>query len=147
VLMDAGCRPDLWAEFSPAAGIEAKQFFSGSDQGYLSWKLRGETVPCWRMGEGGIYARRHLKPTGVLPPVDANIVLFMGKPDPWENEAKRRWPWLKYYYAEELNEEILEAVKRDAVAFRREQVRRYRHLQANRPIQSRDMPDANRVRD
>jgi hypothetical protein len=139
VLMDAGCRPDLWDEFSPAAGIEAKQFFNGSDQGYLSWKMRDKTPPCWHLNEQGIYARRHLKPTAVLPPDDTTLVLFMGKPDPWESAAKRRWPWLKYYYAEELREEVMEQVREDAKVARVEYVRHYRYLQANRPIPSNEL--------
>lgn len=137
VLMDAGCRPDLWDEFSPEAGIEAKDAdFRGSDQGYLSWKLRNETPACWRFIQDGIYSRRLVRDRFHEPPEDARIVLFMGKPDPWETAAQRRFPWLKYYYAEELIEETRRAVKNEMLAIHTETVRRYLHRQANLPTRS-----------
>lgn len=147
VLMEAGCRPELWDEFTPAEGVKAKVAgFFGSDQGYLSWKLRDETVPCWKYRDAdGIYQRRNLKPTALLPPEDARLILFMGKPDPWEPAAQRRWPWLKYYYAEELRPEVMVQVQEDAKAARAEYVRRFRHLQDNLPIPS-EVLDAYRVR-
>lgn len=150
VLMKVGCRPDLWEEFTPAAGVKAKEAgFVGSDQGYLAWKLRNEKPATWVYGSKyGIYRRRDLtlKNSGA-PPADACMVIFMGKPDPWEPAAVRRWPWIRYHYAEELLEETRAMLEGEIIAHAAEQTRRLRSLYLNRPIRSEEISHAYRVRD
>lgn len=144
LMMDAGARPDIWQDFTPAGGIKARDAGCfGSDQGWIAYKLRNEPhLAHWRIGQGGIYARRDLFRSRRKPaasPSNAKIVLFMGKPDPWEEEAQR-YPLVRAHYGETVN-----PIAQDELETLNEQARaRYQHLQAISPVK-RKTPNADRM--
>lgn len=94
----------LWDEFnfktSPHEAIKAKYF--GSDQGWLSYRLRG-TAPGWTAGTDGVLSytsnlhaarmrsRAHL-------PSNARIICFNGKRKPWEKEVQQNSPWITTHW-------------------------------------------------
>ena len=137
LLMDAGCRPDLWEDIPPNVGNLTKAAnCMGSDQGWISYKMRGEKPAHWMLGGDGVYARRLLKDTARgAAPVDARLIIFAGKPDPWDELARVRWPWLKYHHAEELLEGNKPSPAALSASIDDAEIR-YRHLQSIRPTRS-----------
>lgn len=100
-LIRAGSRAKVWDRFDPrTSGHRAHAAgFKGSDQGWIRYCLgpRGATL----VGAAqGVYSykfeldRHH---HGRLPE-NARLVVFHGKPDPWDEEAQRRSPWIQEHY-------------------------------------------------
>lgn len=122
ILMDAGVCPLIWTGFDPTWALDSMKAAGcrGSDQGWLQLML-GDVTPGFTQ-ENGVYGyaelahykpfppsglhrthyrerkyRAMVKDKRLLPP-DARLVIFAGKPDPWEPEAKKMSPWLKDHY-------------------------------------------------
>jgi hypothetical protein len=98
VLFSAGARPQLWEEFDPQhspAAARQRGFF-GSDQGWIAYRLgRGEKR--WT-GADGVYSfRNQIEPRAGYLPMNARIVFFHGRVDPWHREAQR-YAWVKEHY-------------------------------------------------
>ena len=77
-LLSRGHRPDVWADFDPAASpamLRAKGL-RGSDQAWLSHKLKG----CATFGREVVSYKKHCR-HGL--PAAAHIVCFHGQPKPW----------------------------------------------------------------
>lgn len=100
MLMTAGSRSKVWEQFNPETSPPAakRAGFRGSDQAWINCCLgTGEARWTWR---DGVYPYRAyvLKRThGRLPP-GARIVVFWGKPDPWDAEALKHSPWISDHY-------------------------------------------------
>lgn len=90
MLMDAGARTRVWGDFdqqnSPQTARRAG--FSGSDQGWISYCLRGEAT--WTRADGVLSYRADCQ--RVLPD-GARIVFFHGDPKPSAPSAMRT-PWV-----------------------------------------------------
>lgn len=100
VLMDAGCRPEVWETFdpntSPQRNVAAKCL--GSDQGQISYCLKDRNEATWKPGPGGdgIYFmhRHHL---GEHLPMDCRLVSFHGRGDPWSSRFSHL-KWVRQNY-------------------------------------------------
>jgi hypothetical protein len=70
----------------------------GSDQSWIAYCL-GKNIPGWGMSEGVYSYRDHLVKfhKGNLPK-DARMVIFHGRPDPWDYGAIQHSPWIKRHY-------------------------------------------------
>jgi len=100
ILMDAGARPQVWTDFdpetSPRLANEAGNF--GSDQGWIQYCL-GRDEAKFTIADGIFaYRRDCLRKLGGGLPKGARIVVFHGKPDPWEYAALCRSPWIRQFY-------------------------------------------------
>lgn len=102
VLLTPGARSFVWDDFDPR--ISPKKTHDaglhGSDQGWMSYCLRGRGEAEWKIGPGGdgiYFYRRHIRPSGGALPEDARIVSFNGGTDPWSPEAQRL-AWVQAHY-------------------------------------------------
>lgn len=100
VLMDAGCRPEIWEtfdpEFSPKRNVEAKCL--GSDQGQISFCLKDKGEASWKPGPDGdgiYFIHRHYINDQL--PHDARMVSFHGHGDPWSSRFANL-PWVRKHY-------------------------------------------------
>lgn len=85
-LLNAGSRTQVWTDWKGQQPKGAR----GSDQGWISAKLRGEKT--WTDTDGVLSYRKHVQKRSL--PKHARIVFFHGKPDPWESKD----PWIKEHY-------------------------------------------------
>lgn len=90
----------LWDDFdprhSPDETIAAK--FFGSDQGWISYKLRG-SAPGWTTADGILsYSRDVCSARLHSIPRTARIISFNGKRKPWHEQTRRLSPWVKDYW-------------------------------------------------
>lgn len=85
-LLKAGSRSQVWKDWRGQTIRGAR----GSDQGWISAKLKGEAT--WSETDGVLSYRKHVQKRGL--PKGARIVFFHGKPDPWEAKD----PWIKDHY-------------------------------------------------
>lgn len=115
-MVETGRFPEIWHDFnrSPMAAIGAMKArgFRGSDQAWLTYRF-GPEAPGWS-NKDGVYSYMELKPRGrvrgqgafpnrkLIPdgslPDNARIVVFTGKPDPWDREARSFSPWIDEHY-------------------------------------------------
>lgn len=114
-MMNAGVHQEVWDDFkrNPAAAVAAAQRagFRGSDQAWMTYKL-GPNVPGWGNADG-VYSYMQIapksprrrgagafqfKPREAKLPDNARIVIFTGKPDPWDREALHDAPWIAEHY-------------------------------------------------
>lgn len=101
-LLTAGARSQVWTSFdpieSPKAAWAAGHF--GSDQGWYSHCL-GPYEATWTTGDGVYSFRKHLAGETAEParhlPVDARVVIFHGRWDPWSPFALRL-PWVHKHW-------------------------------------------------
>lgn len=100
ILMDAGCRPEVWETFdpvtSPPRNVEAQ--CHGSDQGQISFCLRDRGEATWKIGPDGdgiYFFHRHVF-DGRLPS-DARLVSFHGRGDPWSPRYSHM-SWVRKHY-------------------------------------------------
>jgi len=90
----------LYDRFDPdksPALVSASRFF-GSDQGWLSYSLRGG-APGWSLADGMFSYSRDIKPSrrNALPSL-ARIVSFNGKWKPWDDHVQLRADWIKDHW-------------------------------------------------
>jgi hypothetical protein len=98
-LLTAGSRPQVWDRFTPTA---ARQAFAaghhGNDQGFMQYVL-GPREATWTAGDGVYSFKCHLlRDHGGRLPANARVVMFHGKPDPWDPEAQRHG-WIRAHLA------------------------------------------------
>jgi hypothetical protein len=90
MVIEAGKHRRVWDDFdpmeSPKRALAAG--YHGSDQGWIRYCFQDENDG-WTDADG-IY--------GYQEPKNAKIVVFTGKPDPWEAKAKYRSPWIAKHY-------------------------------------------------
>jgi hypothetical protein len=94
----------LWEDFnfktSPTESIKAKYF--GSDQGWLSYKLKG-SAPGWTAATDGVLSytsnlhAARMRSRAYLPS-NARIICFNGKRKPWEAEVQEASPWITTHW-------------------------------------------------
>jgi hypothetical protein len=99
VLMDAGARPDIWQTFDPLSSPKRNREANcyGSDQGQISYVLKDRGEATWKIGEAGdgiYFYAHHIKQVRGMLPLDARLVSFHGRVDPWSAEA-RKIDWVR----------------------------------------------------
>ena len=100
-LVTAGARAQVWDTFDPATSPRTSNAAKchGSDQAWIQYVL-GPNEARWTTDHGIFaYKRDSLRRrNGGMPP-GARLVVFHGKPDPWDRQALNRSPWIsKHYY-------------------------------------------------
>jgi len=99
-LMTAGCRSKVWSEFDPRASPQQthRAGHKGSDQAWMEFILKPDEAT-WTAKDGVLGFKRDCarQPRGRLPS-GARVVMFHGKPDPWEAAATRVAPWILDHY-------------------------------------------------
>lgn len=80
-LLSAGAHPEVWADFDPVRSPKLAHAagYRGSDQAWLSYRLRDSAV----FGPEVVSYKKHCRQSGKLPK-GAHIVVFHGKPKPWD---------------------------------------------------------------
>jgi hypothetical protein len=99
-MFTAGIHTRIWTDFdpmkSPRLGLQSGM--KGSDQSWIAHCL-GLKIPGWGTKDGVYGYKDHLlKGLYAHLPVGARCVMFTGKPDPWEEQAIARAPWIKKHY-------------------------------------------------
>lgn len=121
-MLRAGTNQRVWDTFDCALSpkLASNAGYRGSDQGWITYCLGGDT-PGWTSADG-VYgykdnlckgvkfntkvslpprllarAKSRRGEYGALPP-DARMVIFTGKPDPWDKEAIQHSPWILDHY-------------------------------------------------
>lgn len=97
ILLTAGTRPMVWTQFDPQKSPHKSMAAGcwGSDQGWISYTL-GPGEKKWTKDDGVYSYRNHLQPRKALP-VNARLVVFHGKWDPWSPYVQTI-PWVKEHY-------------------------------------------------
>lgn len=97
-LLTAGSRRKVWDEFHPVdSPAHTKRLgMVGSDQAWIGACL-GPNEARWSCADGVYSWRLHCKPSGALP-VNARIVMFHGKEDPWSYGMKNQYPWIREHH-------------------------------------------------
>lgn len=97
MLLTAGARPQVWESFDPATSpTRAKQARCfGSDQGWISYCL-GPNEAKWSKDDG-VYSYRNDSLAVEPLPINARIVLFHGRHDPWGIEPQQL-DWVRAHY-------------------------------------------------
>jgi hypothetical protein len=101
-MMRTGARAHVWEDFDPidspklthAAGL------TGSDQAWIEYCLGRRKEATWTEADG-IYAWRQdckQRRAGALPE-GARLVVFHGKPDPWDPVARAASPWIAEHFS------------------------------------------------
>lgn len=100
ILMDAGCRPELYDGFNPQRHpAEIKTYTSGTDQAWISHKCSA-TEAHWTLEDGVMGASRPGARKGVgseLPP-HARVVFFPGQHSPCMASCQEKYPWIAEFY-------------------------------------------------
>jgi hypothetical protein len=111
--MDPGSQSFVWDSFHPerSPALATKKGCRGSDQGWMAY-CYGNRFPSWGQNDG-VYSYMQLVPRNPRHrpvsafqwpkeprrlPVNAKIVFFTGKPDPWDEEALKVSPWIREHY-------------------------------------------------
>lgn len=96
ILMSAGARAKVWTTFDPVRSPKLSRAAGhfGSDQGWISHCL-GKGEPKWTTADG-VYSYRYqiIQRLGGTLPSNARVIVFHGKPDPWDSEPQRR-EWVR----------------------------------------------------
>lgn len=99
ILMTAGARSHVWTRFDPVSSPKASRAAGhfGSDQGWISHCL-GPHEMKWTKADG-VYSYRYqiVERLGGQLPANARLVVFHGKPDPWDSEPQRR-AWVRQHW-------------------------------------------------
>lgn len=99
-MFTSGVHTRIWTDFDPnKSPRQALQSgMKGSDQSWIAYCL-GLKIPGWGIREGVYGYKDHLLKGLHAPlPIGARCVFFTGKPDPWEDAAITRAPWIKKHY-------------------------------------------------
>jgi hypothetical protein len=99
-MMTAGVHRKVWDSFDPKTSprLALTCGMKGSDQAWIAYCL-GKKIPGWGINEGVYSYRDHVikNHRGQLPK-GARMVMFHGRPDPWEQGAISQSPWIKGFY-------------------------------------------------
>jgi hypothetical protein len=98
-MMTTGCRSQVWETFDPRTSPQTSNAngHQGSDQGWIQYVL-GKNEARWTIDDGIFAYKRDCQRKGGRLPNGARLVVFHGKPDPWDNEAMSLSPWISEYY-------------------------------------------------
>jgi hypothetical protein len=99
-LMTAGTRRRVWDRFDPetSPALTRARGLKGSDQAWIHYVL-GDGEATWRRRDGVLsYSPHVLRDHGGNLPKSARVVMFHGKPDPWEVSGAPRNRWVRRYY-------------------------------------------------
>lgn len=90
VLLTAGAAPEVWDDFTPTLGpMNARTAgFRGSDQAWISYRLRGATLPSWSTADGVYSYRKDIMPRGGKLPADARLTIWHGGVKPWDSKLE-----------------------------------------------------------
>ncbi len=98
-LLRTGSMTDVWDEFDPMLS-PAKHFaawFSGSDQGWMSYFLKNKDIGKWRQDAGLV--KINWTPQGAKKlPKGARIVFTNGTKPPWSAQTQNSYPWTKEHW-------------------------------------------------
>jgi hypothetical protein len=99
-MMTAGVHSRVWDDFdgrtSPRLALTSGM--KGSDQAWIAYCL-GKKIPGWGLSDGVYSYRDHvMKSHQSKLPRDARVVIFHGRPDPWEYSALQASPWIREFY-------------------------------------------------
>lgn len=102
-LMSAGARRCVWDRFDPVLSpqLTHRAGLKGSDQAWMHFCL-GEHEATWSMADGVWSYRPHVvKRAASRLPKGARIVMFHGKPDPWDllTSGELRTRWVREHYS------------------------------------------------
>jgi len=94
-----GSLPYIWETFHymTAKELAKRHGFVGTDQAWLACKLAAR-FHVWTVRDGVLSFKNDCVPKGVLLPEHARVVFFTGKPDPWDNDVRRQYPWVREHY-------------------------------------------------
>ncbi|MGE0366944.1 MAG: hypothetical protein AB7Q00_14550 [Phycisphaerales bacterium] len=89
----AGAHTDLWDEFDPQVSpdLSNKSGYFGSDQAWISYKLKGQ-APGWNRSNGVVSYPREQRKMPLSP--TTRIVIFHGKRKPWDPAVQNESPWV-----------------------------------------------------
>lgn len=92
-MFEAGKHTDIWSTFDPHVSPQQSRLagYFGSDQGWISFKLKGR-LPGWGRAQGVYSYPRDLRRKSL--PSDARIVIFHGKRKPWDENTTIESPWV-----------------------------------------------------
>lgn len=99
-MFTAGVHRRIWNDFDPRKSprLALTSGMHGSDQAWIAYCL-GKKIPGWGIKEGVYGYKDHiLKSHNGSLPKDARAVMFTGKPDPWDQEAIHKSPWITEHY-------------------------------------------------
>ncbi len=99
-MMTAGARAQVWEKFHPERSprITQRAGLKGSDQAWIHHVL-GDHEAVWKRSHGVISYRPHVvKAPGGRPPEGTRVVMFHGKPDPWEVPDTIQNRWVKRHW-------------------------------------------------
>ncbi len=91
-LIRAGCRPDVFEDFSQEAALESGALYCGSDQAWLMHKL-GPDVPTWGEDDGVFWFNSRFRSQARAR---ARVVFFPGKSKPWDLAKIERYTRTHY---------------------------------------------------
>jgi len=102
VLMDAGARKQVWDDFDPVRSplLGRQKGYVGSDQAWIGYTLGNDEERFTNLD--GVYAYQTdivAEHDGQLP-INASIVFFHGKHNPWDLRLQTLYPWIKDNYYE-----------------------------------------------
>jgi hypothetical protein len=99
-MLTTGSRERVWSEFDPIESPKLTRAarLKGSDQAWIHHCL-GPTIPSWGAADGVYsYGEHIIKGHDGDLPDDARVVMFTGRPDPWNLVAQQRSPWISDHY-------------------------------------------------
>lgn len=101
-LLEAGARRCVWERFDPerSPALTHEAGLKGSDQAWIHYCL-GEHEAVWTMADGVWSFRPHVvNQCAMRLPKGARVVMFHGKPDPWEvaRGGTNRTRWVREHY-------------------------------------------------
>lgn len=91
LMMTAGCRPQVFEDFSVEGAITAGRLYLGSDQAWISARL-GPDEAVWTAADG-VHAYISTKNVGT-----PRITFFLGPPKPWEIAERDPKSWIARQY-------------------------------------------------
>lgn len=102
MLLDAGCRPELYHEFDPLVHPqEMRQLTSGTDQAWISANTDDDN-PYWDATHGIYGAGRpkdRVRGVGSKLPDNARVVFFPGPREPTMRDVQDKHPWIREHLA------------------------------------------------
>lgn len=99
-MLRTGSKSQVWETFDPRTSPMRAHMAGckGSDQGWIKFAL-GTTQPMW-IARDGVYSYKYdlMRFHRGRLPRGARVVVFHGKPDPWDTVALNQSPWIREHY-------------------------------------------------